>query len=410
MIRIAASRMIAPPNPSNCRLLSRSFRRLFWLVLLPGCYLDMCNDDLDVDHVMERFGNCSSDTYVPCVTGHGGTSDMCDDNCPGVPNGNCDENLLYCDVDKDGTTSQAERLLGYQTDTDGDGLGDACDPDDDGDGVPDISDNCPALPINDFTDTDQDGRGDVCDEDDDNDGVVDTIDNCPVNSNANQLNADGDPLGNACDADDDADGVPDVADNCPLVANPGQKDGDVDGPDGVGNACDNCDKLFNPTQVDADGDGSGDACDADDCFPFQGFTGEAFGGAVTECLTDGFVYNGGDCWRIHESTQLLTTAMCNVVKGCARSICKNRERMCDNGAKYGDEQGFDCGSNFTIITEHHQDCIDSFTNCLIWANHTYDSCINMPIAQFTWGQVDLGLNPFCGWEKSCNENQCHWIY
>ena len=44
-----------------------------------------------------------------------------------------------------------------QTDTDSDGIGDACD-------------NCDATSNTDQTDTDDDGVGDACDDDDDNDG------------------------------------------------------------------------------------------------------------------------------------------------------------------------------------------------------------------------------------------------
>jgi hypothetical protein len=51
-------------------------------------------------------------------------------------------------------------------------------PDGDGDGVPDSSDNCPAVANGDQTDTDGDGAGDACDSDDDNDGVPDSGDAC----------------------------------------------------------------------------------------------------------------------------------------------------------------------------------------------------------------------------------------
>ena len=109
-------------------------------------------------------------------------------------------------------------------------------PDDsDGDGVPDSVDNCPLVPNADQTDTDGDGFGDACDADDDGDGVDDGVDNCPLVPNADQTDTDGDGFGDACDADDDGDGVDDGVDNCPLVPNASQTDTDGDG---IGDACD----------------------------------------------------------------------------------------------------------------------------------------------------------------------------
>ncbi len=101
-----------------------------------------------------------------------------------------------------------------QTDSDGDGIGDACDtcPDDpdndaDGDGVCGDADNCPATANADQTDSDTDGIGDACDScpddpdnDADTDGICGDIDNCPAEANADQLDSDCDGIGDACSA------------------------------------------------------------------------------------------------------------------------------------------------------------------------------------------------------------------
>lgn len=173
------------------------------------------------------------------------------------------------DTDGDGLTDNQELSLGtdpLDPDTDGDGVKDGQDPfpldpsesqDTDGDGFGDNTDNCPLIANPDQTDSDDDGQGDVCDPDDDNDGFNDDADNCPLITNPDQSDNDKDGLGDACDQDDDNDGQADTADNCPLVANPDQTDSDNDE---IGNACDNCPAVANPDQADSDGDGLGDAC------------------------------------------------------------------------------------------------------------------------------------------------------
>ncbi|MEZ4463620.1 MAG: thrombospondin type 3 repeat-containing protein [bacterium] len=206
------------------------------------------------------------------------------DNCPDVANQNQTDtdgdgsgNACDDDDDNDGVADDVDncplRTNPEQADNDGDGRGDVCDDDDDNDGVIDPQDNCPQTANPGQEDVDLDGFGDVCDGDRDSDGVLDEADNCVNVANRDQLDSDGDGRGDACDDDDDGDGIPDRTDNCRLVVNGDQNDNDFDG---FGDACDddddddrvpddldNCPTIANVTQADADGDGVGDACDGD---------------------------------------------------------------------------------------------------------------------------------------------------
>jgi len=99
--------------------------------------------------------------------------------------------------------------------------------------------------------------------DSDGDGIEDACDLCPNVSDPGQDDSDGDGLGDACDAcafdaqnDGDGDGICDSSDDCPFDPT---NDGDLDGL--CGGDSDNCPFVFNPTQDDSDFDLVGDACD-----------------------------------------------------------------------------------------------------------------------------------------------------
>ena len=90
--------------------------------------------------------------------------------------------------------------------------------DQDLDGIMDDEDNCPETYNPTQTDTDGDGIGDACDSDIDGDGDPNATDNCPYNPNANQADIDADGLGDECDPDADGDGIPNEEDPNPYYS------------------------------------------------------------------------------------------------------------------------------------------------------------------------------------------------
>jgi hypothetical protein len=153
--------------------------------------------------------------------------------------------------------------------------------DSDGDGILDGSDNCVSVANADQSNTDGDGEGNACDTDDDNDGVADEVDQCPQQY--------GEASNAGCPAlDSDGDGVLDNADNCISTPNADQADADGEGQgdvcdadddnDTIADALDNCSTTANVDQADWNRDGQGDACQDSD--------GDAFRDAVDVCVSD----------------------------------------------------------------------------------------------------------------------------
>jgi len=80
------------------------------------------------------------------------------------PQGDCDGDLIANGSAKEPIDNCPTKFNKRQQDTDDDGKGDACDPDDDADGKPDAEDNCSRVPNPGQEDADDDNVGNDCDQ------------------------------------------------------------------------------------------------------------------------------------------------------------------------------------------------------------------------------------------------------
>jgi endonuclease/exonuclease/phosphatase family metal-dependent hydrolase len=160
--------------------------------------------DIGIDDPSTVFSNVppGSANYLHIVG-----NDVSTDNCPQAPNNILMSTGTWVSASATPGTINVPQVSGEILIAPGDV---------DLDGLLDDVDNCPVTANATQIDTDGDGLGDACDPDLDDDGDLNGNDNCPYNPNANQSDIDGDGLGDACDPDADGDGIPNESDPEPY--------------------------------------------------------------------------------------------------------------------------------------------------------------------------------------------------
>ncbi|MFT7580910.1 MAG: hypothetical protein ACI9MR_002584 [Myxococcota bacterium] len=208
------------------------------------CVTQCTYPDGDGDGIADEVDNCPNVANTSQADADGdGVGDACDDSFDGGVACEEDQDCYYTDGDAvcSGRCQDGQCVTfgcNVETTTTAD--------DDDEDRVSDNLDNCIGIANPDQADSDGDGLGDACEEssemrcavDDDCDDLVESDDGIVcfgICENTYCVYPLMDPWNGLCTADVDNDRIPDDQDNCVWAWNPFQEDSDQDG---IGDACD----------------------------------------------------------------------------------------------------------------------------------------------------------------------------
>jgi len=178
--------------------------------------------------------------------------------------------------------------------------------------------------------------------DQDSDGFGDYRDNCPATYNSDQANMDGDGEGDVCDPDIDGDGVANESDTCPLA--------DVD-------------------QADTDGDGYGDACTQVHCVYSSAELQQVLDAAAGNGIND-IIKLAQGIYRVSENSNSQFHYGSNepysllIKGGYAGPGCTSRELNADNTVLEGNFAG-GSGSNSILYLQASASSYLPFTDVLV---------------------------------------------